>query len=385
VAGDDATRFLDEPRSRFVQDAASRGLNVEQMAGATERAWEQAHPEGRVDADSEHWLVLWNFGIGEATPKPEHRAALAHFIATWRSVTSDADFHVVGYSSVLSVEAGVSGLPLERAEAVAFSMGIGQGVPLARIKCAAVADPRPLPLGRGGRGEALAWERRVEIKIVIPSRGGGEAREDVPKIPDLMPFDDDERLAWAFLKGLGTKDLDVDAIVKSLESSQAKIDFGMGLAKGAYQGAKSTLDEASKSFSDLINWTMEFYSTVYDPALLRGIMKTWATAPDTPGRTKALLDLADLYQERHPAGSAAMSAIAEAIVALEALAEWLREPGALFQILMALSRLLGEVLAEERDLIRSRVGKPEALGFLVGDTLGQVVMTLALALLGIPL
>jgi len=73
---DATTRFLDEPRRRFVEDAAATGLDVEPAGAVAERSWERLHPEGRADPVGEHGLRLWNFGVKEADLKPAHEAAL---------------------------------------------------------------------------------------------------------------------------------------------------------------------------------------------------------------------------------------------------------------------------------------------------------------------
>ena len=132
----------------------------------------------------------------------------------------------------------------------------------------------------------------------------------------------------------------------------------------------------------VMNWTLEAYTTVYDPQILLQLIRTWTTGPDTPTRTKALLDMADLYRERHPAGSAALRTLSEVLPLLDALADWLRQPQAIRQILMAIARTLGDVLGDAWNGIRSLTGKPEAQGFAVGDILGRVTMELALFLLG---
>lgn len=166
---DATTRFLDEPRRRFVEDAAATGLDVEPAGAVAERSWERLHPEGRADPVGEHGLRLWNFCVKEADLKPAHGAALDGFVRDrlWLLGTG-ATFHVEGHASATGAEAGNQSISGDRAERVAFAIAIGHRIPMDRIRSSAAGERRSL--GGGESGEALARDRRVEVTFVVPAR-----------------------------------------------------------------------------------------------------------------------------------------------------------------------------------------------------------------------
>jgi hypothetical protein len=209
-------------------------------------------------------------------------------------------------------------------------------------------------------------------------------------VPEIQPFELNEGIVWAFLRGFEgrMKSKDISRIWKSLSDPNAAASFVAGLAMGAYDGARFTIEEYLKStvamLTQISNWTLEFYSTVYDPNVLRALVRVFVSSPNTPQRVEALNAFADVYSEHHPAGSAALRSLAEMLPVLDAISKWLRQPGALRDILVALGRQLGEAVGNEIERILSLTGQVYEQGKALGNILGQGVMQIALFLLGAP-
>ncbi len=205
---------------------------------------------------------------------------------------------------------------------------------------------------------------------------------------DLAPYDLDERIVWAFRRGLGGRfdPKDLDKIASSLSTTAAKQAFVRGAGKGAYEGASTTLRDVVRDTAELLegamNYVLEAYTTVYDPKMLKEILYFYMAAPDTASQKAALIRFADAYKEHHPAGSQAIFAIARAIPVLEGLAKWLAVPGNLFKVVMALAHHLGDQLGDQWEAIRNLTGKPEQQGFAMGRVVGDTTMTVALFILG---
>jgi hypothetical protein len=226
------------------------------------------------------------------------------------------------------------------------------------------------------------------ISLAAPSglqnQEGSGVRSALP-----VPFDLDERIVYIFRHNLvePLRKGDLTKLSYSLEGRQAQIDFTQGLVKGVYRGARLVVEEYVKStiemLEKLVNWTLEFYSTVYDPSLWRGYIRKVLFASNTADRTTAVNELADLYSTRHPAGSAALLSLAETWSMLEALVEWLGQKDVVAVIVEALSRDLADLLRDELANILALTGQPEKQGLEVGNAVGQVTMQLALLILGV--
>ncbi len=206
---------------------------------------------------------------------------------------------------------------------------------------------------------------------------------------ELVPYNLDDRIVWAFLRGIngsfGVRD--IDNMAHSLDTPGAKTEFVTGLVQGAYSGSRLVIDEYIRSTAELLkaisNWTLEFYTTVYDWKLIENIINAWIKAPNAAEQTKAITVLADIYQARHPAGSAALGALAEVSAVLEEIAKWLKQRHVIGEILVALARDLGKLLDDELNQIRSLTGRPKELGHEIGNVIGQTITELTLLLLGV--
>lgn len=206
---------------------------------------------------------------------------------------------------------------------------------------------------------------------------------------ELQPYEFDEFVVWAFRRGLRGRivESDLDALVKSLEPWAAKQAFAKGLLSGAAAGAHARLKEEIDGTLALVegamNWTLEGYTTVYDPALLlRGLVALAAT-PGTPDFTEAVTKFGAELRIRHPALSGALEALAEAVLVLEALADWLQQPGAMRQILGGLAEEFGDLLGTFWGDVASLTGKPRDQGDKLGQAIGRVTMEIALFVLDI--
>jgi hypothetical protein len=215
------------------------------------------------------------------------------------------------------------------------------------------------------------------------------AGDSTPPCPGVPPYEVDERIIWAFECGIRDRfsTADVKRIAESLLEPSARIKFAAGAVAGAYDGAKLGLEEYIRSnltlLKDIANWSLEFYSTVYDQQVLNRILAVYATAPNTAARLEALNQFADLYEERHPAGAMALRSLAEVTTTLERLAEWLGQPGTVARLLVAIGRELGEMLGNELERIRNLTGQPYNQGAQLGNILGQIVIQIALFELGL--
>jgi hypothetical protein len=132
-----------------------------------ERRWERSHPAGGVTwADRTH-LTLWNFAVGEATLKTEHRKALRKIhVDNELSIRGGASVHIEAHASQSGDEAGNLELSRQRAMAVALALGTLL-VPASQLSLTAVGErgkDRTAPTG-----EQLARDRRVEIHLEPPA------------------------------------------------------------------------------------------------------------------------------------------------------------------------------------------------------------------------
>lgn len=205
---------------------------------------------------------------------------------------------------------------------------------------------------------------------------------------ELMPYEPEERIVWAFRRGVQGRvsETDIGRFVDSLDEFESKVEFLQGAAAGAYHGARTTIKSAIEAMGDLIsaamNWTLEAYTTIYDPAVLKALARAWFVAPSSEARRKAVVAFAEVYRTHHPAGYAVLMTMAEVIPLLDALADWLRQPGTVAQVMVALGQSLGDLLGDTWARISGLTGQPEKQGFAIGEILGQAMMELALLVLG---
>ncbi|SFU01194.1 OmpA family protein [Geodermatophilus amargosae] len=144
-----------------------------EAVGWIERRWERANPEGRVTWVEPTHLVLWNFAVGEATVKGEHRSALLAFLADQQlPIAAGGMVHVVGHASVSGEEAGNLALSRARADAVAMVLlslaNPVRFVPASQLLIAAHGE-----YGKeetAPTGAALAGDRRVEVRLQAAPR-----------------------------------------------------------------------------------------------------------------------------------------------------------------------------------------------------------------------
>jgi hypothetical protein len=223
---------------------------------------------------------------------------------------------------------------------------------------------------------------------------------DTPSSPDretahvdsapsaIAPYDLDERIVWAFQRGIqGRFDpADVRTVGVTLSTGRARTAFAAGVAQGMFEGARRTLRDAVESMGQLLqaamNWTLEAYATVYDVDLVAKLVRVWVRAPGSPAGQRAILSVADYYRENRPAGYQALIALSEAVPALEAFAQWLKKPGAGAKLLAAMTEDLGTAIGDEWTRIRAHVADPGRLGEALGMTLGVVAMEIALLVMG---
>lgn len=204
---------------------------------------------------------------------------------------------------------------------------------------------------------------------------------------ELSPFELDEYLLWEFRRGLGGRDAVWDAVSRALDEPGARRAFTTGMLKGASTGAYERLDEEIAGTLELvqssINWTLEGYTTLYDPVLLLRGLLAWGATPGTPEFEEAVATFGAEFRIRHPALSGAVEALAEATTALRALADWLKQPNALREVLGAVASDFGDLIGDFWDEVASRRGQPSAQGEVVGDAIGRVCMEVALFILDI--
>lgn len=204
---------------------------------------------------------------------------------------------------------------------------------------------------------------------------------------NLQPYEFDEYLIWAFRRGLHGRfaESEWDAVVRSLESRAAKTDFAKGLLLGASAGARIRLNEEIDGTLELVqgamNWTLEGYTTLFDPALLLRGLLAWGATPGTPEFKDSVADFGTELRIRHPALSAALDALAEAVPTLRALADWLQQPDAMRQVLGALAEDFGDLLGDFWGEVVSLTKKPQALGDKVGNDIGRLCAEIALFVL----
>lgn len=206
---------------------------------------------------------------------------------------------------------------------------------------------------------------------------------------ELQPYDFDDFLVWSFHRGLAGRVSVVTwwRVASALDRPGAKGEFAAGMLVGTAQGARRRLeDEISDTLAlvvEAVNWLLEAYTVVYDPVVLKDLLAATLGAVEPAERTRALSTLAATIHERHPATSGAIDALAEAVPALDALADWLGQPDALRKVLGALVREGGDVLADAWNEIVANIGKPGQQGELAGLIVGGFAMEVALIVTGL--
>jgi hypothetical protein len=204
----------------------------------------------------------------------------------------------------------------------------------------------------------------------------------------LQPYEFDEFLVWAIRRGVSgrVRQEDLERWAHSLEEARALGEFAAGLLVGAAEGAHERLKETVTDTLDLIkegmNWVIEGYSTVYDPVLLKALLRAVFTAGGALQQAQAMTNLAMELRVRHPALTVALETLAELLPQLEAFAAWLKEPQAMRQVLGAILQDLGDLLGDAWTGMASLTGKPRAQGDAAGRVLGSFSMDVALYLVG---
>jgi len=128
------------------------------------RDWGVAHHEGVVDAEGPWDWVMWNFDVGHAAVKAEHRRGLDAVAREWKGVEKDlsAFVKVDGHASRSGGAAVNETISAERAEAVASFLQT-RGVPRSRMRIDHHGFAQPwFPEDPAGE---VAHNRRVEVRI----------------------------------------------------------------------------------------------------------------------------------------------------------------------------------------------------------------------------
>ena len=144
--------------------AAGRGAGRD----SAERDWEAANSAGGAELRDERTLVLWNFAVGSAALKPEHRAALRSFLDANGLLFLDGSTRLVidGHASSSGSDTLNSGLSSSRAAGVA-AWFVAQGrFGAERIDQRGHGEAQPLLPNTSP--ESMARNRRVEITINAP-------------------------------------------------------------------------------------------------------------------------------------------------------------------------------------------------------------------------
>jgi hypothetical protein len=204
---------------------------------------------------------------------------------------------------------------------------------------------------------------------------------------ELAPYDWEDFVVWAFFRSVRIDfSVDAAAIEKSLANADAKGAFALGLFEGIYEGGKEAVEQYAKDTTDLllgvINYTLVFYTTVYDARLFAPMLEVLRSDPSSPQRQQALADLAELYRIEHPAASEALRALATADACIRDLLAALQQRAFQRKMLESLLGEMGEALTDAWQRIRNLTGQPEKQGEAVGKAVGDFVMQVALFFLG---
>ena len=166
----DASEDIQTKHSSF------RGVahSVPRLTPVSESEWEKAHPEGFVDEiiPGQHYLI-WNFGVGRAELKPEHRTKLKELAAYWRvfNLRGDGKIRLDGHAST----SGSS----------ALNEDLSRGRVAAVTNCLEAEQVSAAVIGEGYHGSrkpvmpnfvavGMAHNRSVELHLVRPGMIMGE-------------------------------------------------------------------------------------------------------------------------------------------------------------------------------------------------------------------
>jgi hypothetical protein len=207
---------------------------------------------------------------------------------------------------------------------------------------------------------------------------------------DLPPFAWDERIIWAFNRGLanrGRTDLDVIHFLQTIGTAEGQAKFTVGFVLGSGIGADQAITDYSRFVAKTLHLfvsAIEEAQLLFDPNLVIGSIKVYLTAPDSAERAGALEQIAEYFDKNYPGAAAALRGVKLAGMALESFGDWLSTPSAVSEIAVAISGMLGEVLAALLTGIRPYLNDAEKLGRGIGYMVGQFVMWVIFDLLGFP-
>ena len=207
---------------------------------------------------------------------------------------------------------------------------------------------------------------------------------------DLQPFDLDERILWAFRRGLasrGPSDRDLLQFTLTIGSLEGQAKYTLGYVLGFGTGAKQAVLDYNRFVGNTLHLfvkALKDSGMVFDPNLVIGSVFIYSTAPGTKERAEALATIARYFKEIYPAGSAALEDMKVLGIVVESVAEWLSTRDAIANIAVKLSGVLGDVLGMLMGQLRPYLNDAEKLGRGVGYIFGQFVMWAILDLLGFP-
>jgi outer membrane protein OmpA-like peptidoglycan-associated protein len=143
---------------------ASLERAAEGVAEGPERHWATEHPQGFVDRKGPDHCVLWNFDVGSAQLKPEHKKKLSEIIKSeWQYALLGATIHVHGHASKSGTREENEFLSDERAAEVVNYLISYQGVDLKHVKWFYHGFSDPWFPNLSGR--SMAHNRRVELNL----------------------------------------------------------------------------------------------------------------------------------------------------------------------------------------------------------------------------
>lgn len=157
--------------------------------------WGFASTDKAGPADSNE-LTLWNYCVGEATPRPEHRKHLLAQVQRWRSLLlagtgehrlgTDARIRITGTASASGDPGSNQQLALRRAQEVRDLLEIN-GIPNMLFDVVSLGSRFPLAdeseTEPNRRAENMARNRRVEVTFYVPTK----AVDDLGLSPADMP------------------------------------------------------------------------------------------------------------------------------------------------------------------------------------------------------
>lgn len=217
----------------------------------------------------------------------------------------------------------------------------------------------------------------------------GQMEEETPG--SLRPFEPTERIPWALENGVQNALTDQEWATFKAAMPPAS-EYGDLLA-GVVEGVWAAVNDMAKEHLGLakmaLQFTVEFYSVVYDVPLWGLILTYWVNPSSTPQ------GLATHIQQKHPAlwtaireypkFEAKVDAFIERITSDEKYANtaWTESQVYVTDLMCDLVFGLGRMLKESANAIAAKKGDAEAQGEIIGRRFGLALIEAILLALGL--